>query len=118
MVWIAKKITQGEIMKNIKVLLLSVAFLMTITFVCSQAVNAQDSMMKQVGDKTVKVTKKVYHGGRKVGTTVGHKTWNGSKWVASKSWKGGKWVAVKTVHGTKWVWRKAKRPFVKPKRNM
>ena len=100
-------------------LLLAAALILTITFVGSQAVNAQDSMMKQVGDKTVMTTKKVVHGGRKIGTTVGSKTWNGSKWVASKSWNGGKWVAVKTVHGTKWVYRKAKSPFVgKPRRNM
>ncbi|MBK8302557.1 MAG: hypothetical protein IPK98_03775 [Chloracidobacterium sp.] len=68
--------------------------------------------------KTTSGAKAVYRGGKRVGYTVGSKTWNGSKWVASKSWKGGKWIAVKTVNGTKWVYRKAKSPFVTPKRNM
>ena len=111
-------------MKKIKTLLLAFAFVMTLTFVGSainsngsMSVSAQDSMMKKVAKKTTGTSKKVWHGGKRVGYTVGSKTWNGSKWVASKSWHGGRWVAVKTVHGTKWVYRKAKYPFVShPKR--
>jgi len=65
-------------------------------------------MLGKAGDAVTKTSKKVYNRGKRVGHTVGSKTWNGSKWVASKSWKGGKWVAVKTVNGTKWVYRKGK----------
>ena len=101
-------------MRRINSLLLSIAFLITITLAGSVATNAQETMMKKVGDatktvanKTVSGTKAGWRKGKRIGHTVGDKTWNGSKWVASKSWKGGKWVAVKTVNGTKWVYRKA-----------
>ena len=103
-------------MKKLNLGLLAVVFAITMIFAADAI--AQETMMKKVGNATVNTTKKVYRGGKRVGHTVGSKTWNGSKWVASKSWKGGKWVAVKTVNGTKWVYRKAKRPFVSPKRNM
>ncbi|CAN5505827.1 hypothetical protein BH10ACI2_BH10ACI2_09860 [soil metagenome] len=113
-------ITTGGIMKNIKYLLLTVAFVMTITFAGSalnsngtMSVSAQDSMMTKIAKGTKNTTVKVVKKGLRVGHTVGSKTWDGTKWVGSKSWKGGKWVAVKTVHGTKWVYRKAKYPFVK-----
>lgn len=94
-------------------------------FAFATSVNAQESMVKKVeggaktvadktvdasetvADKTVSSSKAVYKGGKRVGYTVGSKTWNGSKWVASKSWTGGKWVAVKTKSGTKWVYHKA-----------
>lgn len=66
--------------------------------------------MKKIGSGVKHTSVKVYKKGRRVGTTVGNKTWNGSKWVASKSYHGGRWVAIKTVHGTKWVYRKAKHP--------
>ncbi|MFM9905394.1 MAG: hypothetical protein ACKVQJ_12590 [Pyrinomonadaceae bacterium] len=106
-------------MKKIKSLIFAVAFVFAITFAGSSlnsngslSVNAQDTMMGKIGNGVQKTTVKVYRGGRRIGTTVGRKTWNGSKWVASKSWRGGRWVAIKTVHGTKWVYRKAKYPFV------
>ncbi|MEQ1921506.1 MAG: hypothetical protein ABL952_03255 [Pyrinomonadaceae bacterium] len=84
------------------------AFVFAITMIFAADVSAQETMMKKVGNATVNTTKKVYKKGKRVGHTVGSKTWNGSKWVASK-----------TVNGTKWVYRKAKRPFVgAPKRNM
>ena len=95
-------------MKKINSIILSVAFVLTITFVGAASASAQDSMMGKMGDKVTSTTKKVYSKGKRVGHTVGSRTWNGSKWVASKSWKGGKWVAVKTVNGTKWVYRKGK----------
>jgi len=95
-------------MKKIKSIFLAFAFVVTVTFVGGAvSANAQDTMMGKMGDKVQNTTKKVYKRGKRVGHTVGSKTWNGSKWVASKSWKGGKWVAVKTVNGTKWVYRKA-----------
>ena len=97
-------------MKRIKMGLMVTVVAVTLIFVGNAS--AQDSMMKKVGDATVNTTKKVYRKSKRVGYTVGSKTWNGSKWVASKSWKGGKWVAVKTANGTKWVYRKAKYPFV------
>ena len=108
---------------------MAVALFLTITFVGSSIGYAQQTTMGKIGDtventtktvakKSVSGAKAVYKGGKRVGYTVGTKTWNGSKWVASKSWKGGKWIAVKTVNGTKWVYRKAKSPFVTPKRNM
>lgn len=104
-------------MKKLNMGLLAVVFAITMIFAAD--VSAQETMMKKVGNATVNTTKKVYGKGKRIGHTVGSKTWNGSKWVASKSWRGGKWVAVKTVNGTKWVYRKAKRPFVgAPKRNM
>lgn len=106
-------------MKSFKALIVGIALVAVfgISGVYSTA-NAQDSMLGKAGDKVTSTSKKVYSRGKRVGHTVGSKTWNGSKWVASKSWKGGKWIAVKTVNGTKWVYRKAKSPFVTPKRNM
>ncbi len=102
-------------MKKINSILIAFAFVLTITFVGSGigssgnlSVTAQDTMMGKMGDKIQKTTKKVYKKSRRVGTTVGNKTWNGSKWVASKSWNGGKWVAVKTANGTKWVYRRGR----------
>lgn len=103
-------------MKKINTLFIAIAFAFLLTVAGSAS--AQETMMKKVGDtvgdtsktvakKTVKGSKAVYKGGKRVGYTVGSKTWNGSKWVASKSWTGGKWVAVKTANGTKWVYRKA-----------
>ncbi|MGB2752238.1 MAG: hypothetical protein WBC19_09290 [Pyrinomonadaceae bacterium] len=116
-------------MKTIYSAIMAVALVLTITFVGSSIGYAQQTTMGKIGDtventtktvakKTTSGAKAVYRGGKRVGYTVGSKTWNGSKWVASKSWKGGKWIAVKTVNGTKWVYRKAKSPFVTPKRNM
>jgi len=104
-------------MKKLNMGLLAVVFAFTMIFAAD--VSAQQTTMGKIGDKISNTSKKVYRGGKRVGYTVGNKTWNGSKWVASKSWKGGKWVLVKTVRGSKWVYRKAKRPFVgAPKRNM
>jgi hypothetical protein len=105
-------------MKKIKSVLLAFAFVVTITFVGSSAVNAQDTMLGKAGDKVQMTSKKVYTKGRRIGTTVGNKTWNGSKWVASNSWRGGKWVAVKTVNGTKWVYRKGKGVFTRTKKRV
>ena len=102
-------------MKKINSIILATAFVFGIAFAGSAlssnaglSVNAQDSMLGKVGDKITKTSKTVYKKGRRVGTTVGNKTWNGSKWVASKSYRGGRWVAVKTVHGTKWVYRRGR----------
>jgi hypothetical protein len=113
-------------MKKLKALLIGSAFAVTITFSASVATSAQDSMMKQVGDttksvakktvsgtkmgarKTVSGTKTVYKNGKRVGYTVGDRTWDGSRWVAAKSYNGGRWVARKSVNGTKWVYYKAR----------
>ena len=102
-------------MKKLNSIFLAFAFVLTITFIGSGlssngslSVRAQDTMMGNVGDKIQKTTKKVYNKSRRVGTTIGSRTWNGTKWVASDSYRGGKWVAVKTVNGTKWVYRKGK----------
>ncbi len=95
-------------MKKINSALLAFTFVLTMTLVGSVAVSGQETMMKSVGDKVANTSKKVYKRSRRVGTTVGNRTWTGSKWVASKTWKGGKWVAVKTVNGTKWVYRRGK----------
>lgn len=94
-------------MKKINSVILAIAFVVTFAFAGS-AVNAQETMMKKAVNAVTDTSKKVYKKGRRVGTTVGNRTWNGTKWVASKSWKGGKWIAVKTVNGTKWVYRKGK----------
>lgn len=102
-------------MKKINSLLLAGAFVLSITFIGSSlgsngflSVNGQSTMLGKAGDAVQKTGKKVYSKSRRVGTTIGSKTWNGSKWVASRSWRGGKWVAVKTVNGTKWVYRKGR----------
>lgn len=102
-------------MKKINSIILAVAFVLTITFVGSSlgsngtlSISAQDTMMGKMGDAVQKTTKKVYNKSRRVGTTIGSKTWNGTKWVASKSYRGGRWVAVKTVNGTKWVYRRGR----------
>lgn len=95
-------------MKKINSIFLTFAFVLTIVFVGATSVSAQDSMLGRAGDKVTSTSKKVYSRGKRVGHTIGSRTWTGSKWVASKSWKGGKWVAVKTVNGTKWVYRKGK----------
>ncbi|MEQ1646688.1 MAG: hypothetical protein ABL959_24755 [Pyrinomonadaceae bacterium] len=95
-------------MKKFNSVFLAFAFVLTITFVGSTSVSAQDSMLGKAGDKITSTSKKVYSRGKRVGHTIGNRTWNGSKWVASKSWKGGKWVVVKTVNGSKWVYRKGK----------
>ncbi len=75
----------------------------------SASVNAQETMMKQAAKKVVSGTKTGYQKGRRVGHTIGNRTWTGTKWVASNTWKGGKWILVKTATGTKWVYRKGKR---------
>lgn len=103
-------------MKKFNSVLLAFAFVLTITFVGATSVSAQDSMLGKAGDKVTSTSKKVYSKGKRVGHTIGNRTWTGSKWVASKSWKGGKWVAVKTVNGTKWVYRKGKGAVVGAKR--
>ncbi len=106
-------------MRSIKTLLVGVAVAAVIGIGgLGTSVNAQDTMLGRAGDKVTKTTKKVYNRGKRVGHTVGDRTWNGSKWVASKSWKGGKWVAVKTVNGTKWVYRKGKGAVTGTKRRI
>ncbi|MEQ1603676.1 MAG: hypothetical protein ABL999_02295 [Pyrinomonadaceae bacterium] len=96
-------------MKKIKSIFVACAFVVAIAFIGGAvSANAQDTMMGKMGDKVQNTSKKVYNKGRRVGTTVGNKTWNGSKWVVSKSYRGGKWVAVKTVNGTKWVYRRGR----------
>lgn len=89
--------------------LLFAAAVVAVTFTLSP-VHAQEDTMKKIGSGVKHGSVKVWKKGRRVGTTVGNKTWNGSKWVARKSWRGGTWVARKTKNGTKWVWRKAKHP--------
>jgi hypothetical protein len=117
-------------MKKINSLFLAFAFVIAVLAAGSIAANAQETMMKKAGEKVVGTTKKVgstvadkaedvgdkavstsksaYKGTRRVGTTVGSKTWNGTKWVASSAYRGGKWVAVKSVNGTKWVYRRGR----------
>ena len=65
----------------------------------------------EVADKTEDVGDQAKKVGRpipQIGTTVGEKTWDGTKWVATKTWKGGKWIAEKTADGVKWVYHEAK----------
>lgn len=116
-------------MRKIKAYIVSVTVAAAVfLFAGSEDIAAQDSMMKKAGDKVVDTSKsvgktfargskKTYRTGRRVGTTIGNRTWTGTKWVASNSWKGGKWVAVKTANGTKWVYRKGRNAIVgKPAR--
>lgn len=106
-------------MRSIKALLISGAIAAAI-FVGASAptVSAQETMMKKAADKVVSGTKKGYKTGRRVGTTIGKKTWTGTKWVATNSWSGGKWVAMKTANGTKWVYRKGKRVVIGTKKRV
>ena len=99
-------------MKKTNSIFLAFAFVLTIMFFGASAVSAQDSMLGRAGDKITKSSKRVYNRGKRVGHTVGNRTWNGSKWVARKSWRGGRWVAVKTTNGTKWVYYKSKNAVV------
>ncbi len=114
-----KLISKGVYMKQITSIFAAFLFVLMLTFMGNAlgsngtlSVSAQDTMLGKAGDTVTDVSKsvakKVGHTTRRVGTTVGKRTWTGTKWVASKSWKGGKWVAVKTVHGTKWVYKKGK----------
>lgn len=100
-------------MRSLKALILGVAIVAVFgSTAVDSSVNAQDTMLGKAGDKVTKTTKKAYSRGKRVGHTIGSRTWTGTKWVASNSQKGGKWVAVKTVNGTKWVYRKSKRAIV------
>lgn len=105
-------------MKRFSTLL--VAITLAIVLSSANVSYAQEDTMKKIGTgvvdttktvakKTARGSKAVYKGGKRVGYTVGNKTWNGTKWVASRTWRGGKWIAVKTKHGVKWVWRGGKR---------
>ena len=96
-------------MRSVKGLLISTAFIAALFIGGATTSYAQETMMKQAANKVVSGTKKGYSKGKRIGHTIGDRTWTGTKWVASNSWKGGKWVAVKTVNGTKWVYRKGKR---------
>ena len=109
--------------------LLMIAAVFAAVFAFSGVTNAQEDTMKKIGNgvadtskkvahKTVSGSKAVYKGGKRVGYTVGTKTWNGTKWVASKSYKGGRWVAHKTAKGTKWTYHKAKHPIRTTKKAM
>lgn len=91
-------------MKRLNSILLASACAIAFALFALPSVNAQETMMGKIGDKVQKETVKVAKSTRRVGTTIGNRTWTGTKWVASKSWKGGKWVAVKTKNGTKWVY--------------
>lgn len=123
-------------MKKLNSLFLSTALIFALAFIGSGfgtggsvSVKAQDTMLGKAGDKVTKVSKQVgrktasgakktYRTSRRVGMTVGSRTWTGTKWVASNSWKGGKWVAVKTANGTKWVYRKGKRAVTGTKKRV
>lgn len=106
-------------MRSIKVLIAAAAFTASMFFVGGPSqVNAQETMMKQAANKVVSGTKTGYRKGRRIGHTVGNRTWTGTKWVASNTWKGGKWVAVKTANGTKWVYHKGKRAVTGTKKRV
>lgn len=79
----------------------------------AQVVDKVTGAVKTGTGKTVKGTKTGWRRGKRIGHTIGNRTWTGTKWVASSSWKGGKWIAVKTAQGTKWVYRKATRRSTK-----
>jgi len=97
-------------MRTLKTLLIMTAIAATVAFSGgSSPVSAQETMMRQAGNSIVRGTRKTVRTTRRVGTTVGNRTWNGTRWVAANSWRGGKWVAVKTANGTRWVYRKGKR---------
>jgi hypothetical protein len=101
---------RNMLMRSIKSLIVTTGMAASmLIFAGTSSISAQETMMKQTANKVVSGTKKGYNRGRRVGHTVGNRTWNGSRWVASESWRGGKWVAVKTTNGTKWVYRKGRR---------
>lgn len=95
-------------MKKFTGMILATVFVFAASFaVNAQVVDKVTGAVKTGADKTVSGTKTGWRRGRRVGHTIGNRTWTGSKWVASKSWRGGKWVARKTKNGTKWVYYKA-----------
>jgi hypothetical protein len=106
-------------MRSIKVLIAIIGLAVSIlVFGNTSSVSAQETMMKQTANKVVRGTKTGYRRGRRVGHTIGNRTWTGTRWVASSSWKGGKWIAVKTANGTKWVYRKGKRTVTGTKKRV
>jgi HJR/Mrr/RecB family endonuclease len=97
-------------MRSLKALIIATAMAAALLFIGSSTpVHGQETMMKQAANKVVRGSKTGYRKGRRVGHTIGNRTWTGTKWVASNTWTGGKWILVKTVNGTKWVYRKGKR---------
>ncbi|MGB7200643.1 MAG: hypothetical protein WBD16_00075 [Pyrinomonadaceae bacterium] len=94
--------------KAINGFFLAAVFLFAGSFVSNaQVVDKVTGAVKTGADKTVSGTKTGWRRGKRIGHTIGNRTWTGSKWVASNSWRGGKWVARKTKNGTKWVYYKA-----------
>lgn len=87
-------------MKKLTLAFFAFALIFTATFISgtvSSVTNTGDSFEAQAQatvrrKRKVGVTRRVYRGGKYVGTKV----WTGSKWVARKSWQGGKWVGKKT----------------------
>lgn len=93
------------------VMVLSVAFVGDM-FSSSNpfSVNAQTVRVKK---KKVGAIRKIYRGGKYVGSKVwtgtkwvGVKSYQGSKYVGKKVWKGTKYAGKKTWKGTKWLGRK------------
>lgn len=77
------------------------------------AAQAQTASVKK---RKVGAIRKIYRGGKYVGSRVwtgtkwvGTKTYQGSKYVGKKTWKGTKYVGKKTWKGTKTTGRKIKR---------
>ena len=106
-------------MRSIKVIIAVVGLTASLLiFGGTSQVNAQETMMKQAANKVVSSSKRGYRRGRRIGHTIGNRTWTGTKWVASSSWRGGKWILVKTKNGTKWVYRKGRRAVTGTKKRV
>lgn len=83
-------------------MVLSIAFVGEITS-SNNPFSAQGQTVS-VKKKKVGAVRKIYRGGKYVGSKV----WTGTKWVGAKSWKGTKYVGKKTWNGTKYVGKKTK----------
>lgn len=84
------------------VMVLSVAFVGELT--SSQNPFSAQAQTVTVKKKKVGAIRKIYRGGKYVGSKV----WTGTKWVGVKSYQGAKYIGKKTWHGTKYVGRKTK----------
>lgn len=85
-------------------MVLSVAFVGGITSSGNNPFSAQAQTVT-VKKKKVGAVRKIYRGGKYVGSKV----WTGTRWVGVNTWKGTKYVGKKTWKGTKYVGKKIKR---------
>lgn len=94
-------------MRKITTLFFAAVMMLSVVFIgdaiSSNNPSSVQAQTVRVKRKRVGVTRKIYRGGKYVGTKV----WDGTKWVGIKTWKGTKYVGRKTYQGTKYVGKKS-----------